>query len=294
MDQKKIGRFIAQCRKENKMTQAELAEKLAVTEKSVSNWENGRNMPDLSLFKPLCSLLNITVNDLISGERIDAANYQQKAEENIINTIDYAHKQAHKVSISIIPLILILIIMVFTCYLIDLNQMKQGKRTIFSTWGNKYAPIVEVANPETDTEEFELITVLDKYIEEEGKKDTRNYYGDEKYFYSYKIYDISENKNNYEIAMILCYKTCYLENNEVKTDSSGNLPCKITIEKAKDKFVVTEMTSPKDGNEYYSSMEEMFASKVLKEMENYYFDGSNLLLDYSLQQKINLYYHLND
>ena len=213
MDQKKIGRFIAQCRKEKKMTQAELAEKLTVTEKSVSNWENGRNMPDLSLFKPLCALLNITVNDLISGERIEAVNYQQKAEENIINTIDYAHKQAHKVKITVVPLILILIIMVFTCYLIDLNQMRQGKRTIFSNWEYKYAPIVEVVNPEEKTEQFELITALDKYIEEEGKKNTRNYYGEEKYFYSYKIYDISKNKDRYEISMILNDATCYMEDN---------------------------------------------------------------------------------
>ena len=54
MNQEKIGKFIAQCRKEKKMTQSELAEKLNVTDRSVSNWENGRNMPDLSLFKPIC------------------------------------------------------------------------------------------------------------------------------------------------------------------------------------------------------------------------------------------------
>ena len=64
MDQEKIGKFIAKCRKQRKMTQAELGEKLGVTEKSISNWENGRNMPDLSLFKPLCNELNITINEL--------------------------------------------------------------------------------------------------------------------------------------------------------------------------------------------------------------------------------------
>ena len=54
MNQEKIGKFIAECRRQRKMTQSELGEKLGVTEKSISNWENGRNMPDLSLFKPLC------------------------------------------------------------------------------------------------------------------------------------------------------------------------------------------------------------------------------------------------
>ena len=58
MNQEKIGKFIAECRKNKKMTQSELAEKLGVTDKSIGNWENGRNMPDLSLFKPLCAELD--------------------------------------------------------------------------------------------------------------------------------------------------------------------------------------------------------------------------------------------
>ena len=88
MNQEKIGKFIAKCRKDKKMTQSELAEKLGVTDKSVGNWENGRNMPDLSLFKPLCDELDITINELLSGEKLKKEEYQEKFEENIINTID--------------------------------------------------------------------------------------------------------------------------------------------------------------------------------------------------------------
>ena len=98
MDKEKIGKFIAKCRKQRKMTQAELGEKLGVTEKSISNWENGRNMPDLSLFKPLCNELNITINELLSGEKIGMDKYQEKFEENIVNTIDYSTKRINKYS----------------------------------------------------------------------------------------------------------------------------------------------------------------------------------------------------
>ena len=98
MNQEKIGKFIAKCRKQRKMTQAELGEKLGVTEKSISNWENGRNMPDLSLFKPLCNELNITINELLSGEKIGMDKYQEKFEENIVNTIDYSTKRINKYS----------------------------------------------------------------------------------------------------------------------------------------------------------------------------------------------------
>ena len=93
MNQEKIGKFIAQCRRDKKMTQSDLAEKLGVTDKSIGNWENGRNMPDLSLFKPLCDELGITINDLLSGEKLKKEEYQGKLEENMINTIDYSTKK---------------------------------------------------------------------------------------------------------------------------------------------------------------------------------------------------------
>ena len=96
MDQEKIGKFIAKVRKQRKLTQAELGEKLGVTEKSVSNWENGRNMPDLSLFKPLCDELDITINEFLSGKKLDKEKYQEKFEENIVNTIDYSTKKVNK------------------------------------------------------------------------------------------------------------------------------------------------------------------------------------------------------
>ena len=68
MNQEKIGRFIAELRKEKNMTQVDLANKLGITDRAVSKWENGRGMPDLSLLLPLCDTLNISVNELLSGE----------------------------------------------------------------------------------------------------------------------------------------------------------------------------------------------------------------------------------
>ena len=94
MTQEKIGIFIADCRKSKKLTQLELAEKLGVSDKSVSKWETGKCMPDLSLFKPLCEELNITINELLSGEKLDKKDYQNKLEENIVNIVDYNDKKS--------------------------------------------------------------------------------------------------------------------------------------------------------------------------------------------------------
>lgn len=83
MDQKRIGVFISQCRKEKNLTQMQLAELLGITNQAVSKWENGRGMPDVSLLQPLCDVLGISLNELFSGEHISAEEYKGKAEENI-------------------------------------------------------------------------------------------------------------------------------------------------------------------------------------------------------------------
>ena len=85
MDQVKIGKFITYCRKEKKLTQEQLAENLGVTSKSISRWENGKTMPDYSLLKDLCNNLGISINELLTGERIKESDYMNKAEENFIN-----------------------------------------------------------------------------------------------------------------------------------------------------------------------------------------------------------------
>ena len=88
MDQEKIGKFIADCRKEKGLTQLQLAEKLGISNRAVSKWETGKSCPDVSLMLELCSVLEITVNELLSGERILMEDYQKKAEENLVELQD--------------------------------------------------------------------------------------------------------------------------------------------------------------------------------------------------------------
>ena len=88
MNQEKTGAFIAKRRKELNLTQKELAEKLGITDRAVSKWENGRCMPDLSLLQPLSRILKIGVNDLLSGEIISEREYRKKSETNIIGLVD--------------------------------------------------------------------------------------------------------------------------------------------------------------------------------------------------------------
>ncbi len=84
MNQEKIGKFIAECRKKQNLTQEQLAEKLNITYKAVSKWECGKGLPDASIMLDLCSILKISVNDLLSGESIEIKDYQNNAETNLV------------------------------------------------------------------------------------------------------------------------------------------------------------------------------------------------------------------
>lgn len=84
MDQIKIGKLIAERRKKNNLTQAQLAEKLNVTDRAVSKWETGRAMPDTAIMLDLCEMLKISVNDLLNGEIVTMENYNEKNEKVLL------------------------------------------------------------------------------------------------------------------------------------------------------------------------------------------------------------------
>ena len=93
MNQLKIGRFIAECRKNKNLTQAQLSEKLGITDKAVSKWERGVSMPDSSIMLELCDVLGISVNELLSGEKIDMENNEQKNEQLLLDMAKEVEKR---------------------------------------------------------------------------------------------------------------------------------------------------------------------------------------------------------
>ena len=93
MDQIKIGGFIAECRKKANLTQMQLAEKLDITDKAVSKWERGITMPDTSIMLELCEILGISVNELLSGEKINMENNNQKSEQLLLEMANELEKK---------------------------------------------------------------------------------------------------------------------------------------------------------------------------------------------------------
>lgn len=92
MDQIKIGRFISERRREKNLTQMQLAEKLGITDRAVSKWENGRSLPDSSIMLALCKELDISVNDLLCGEVVSMENYNKELENKLLEVVKEKEK----------------------------------------------------------------------------------------------------------------------------------------------------------------------------------------------------------
>ena len=136
MDQIKIGKFIAQRRKNAGLTQIQLAEKLGITDRAVSKWENGKAMPDSSIMLELCDLLKITVNDLLSGEVVTMENYNKELENNLIEMIkqkEQADKRLLSVEVFIgITATVVLFALIFVAAFV---QMSNGLRITLIVFG---------------------------------------------------------------------------------------------------------------------------------------------------------------
>ena len=137
MNQEKIGKFIAKCRKEKKLTQEQLAEKLGITYKAVSKWECGKGLPDVSLYQAICKELDISLNEFFAGERIKENQVIQKSEENIMNIVkDESKKKKNlKVTITILGIIICILIVVV---LVSFNIMREyltTAKTFEFNWG---------------------------------------------------------------------------------------------------------------------------------------------------------------
>ena len=126
MDQIKIGKFIAKCRKKNNLTQMQLAEKLNITDRAISKWENGKGMPDSSIMLDLCAELKISVNELLSGEMIDMKEYDKKAEELLVELAKQDELKNRKLMTSMWTILITSALFYVAILLLAVNTLEEG------------------------------------------------------------------------------------------------------------------------------------------------------------------------
>ena len=145
MDQIKIGSFIANKRKEKGLTQLQLAEKLNITDRAVSKWENGRSLPDSAIMLELCEILGITVNDLLYGEVISMENYNKEMEKNLLEMIKQKEEADRRLlSLEIVVGVICVVIMLALCIIAAYVPMDDWLRIVLIVCG--IAPLL-VATP---------------------------------------------------------------------------------------------------------------------------------------------------
>ena len=131
MDQVKIGKFIAECRKKNNLTQMRLAEKLNITDRAVSKWENGKAMPDSSIMLDLCNELGISVNELLSGEVIEMNNYSESVEKNLLDMVKQKEQSDKRLlSMEIVIGVLSIIILLSLTFVASFFEMADWIRIL--------------------------------------------------------------------------------------------------------------------------------------------------------------------
>ncbi|MBR1413129.1 MAG: helix-turn-helix domain-containing protein [Bacilli bacterium] len=131
MDQIKIGNFIKERRKEKNITQEDLAEKLYITDRAISKWERGLCLPDAATMPLLCKILDITINDLFSGEKVDMKNNEKILEENLLTMTKLKEQKDKELLLLEIVIGIIVSITLFTCIMIaSFVDMKQWIRII--------------------------------------------------------------------------------------------------------------------------------------------------------------------
>ena len=129
MDQVKIGKFIAERRKKIGLTQLQLAEKLNITDRAISKWENGKSMPDSSIMLELCDVLKISVNDLLNGEIVTMDNYKEKSEQNLLEMVKQKeHSDRQMLTLEIVIGVLSVIILLSLTFIAAFLQMENWFR----------------------------------------------------------------------------------------------------------------------------------------------------------------------
>lgn len=136
MDQMKIGKFISLKRKEKNITQSELAEKLSMTDRAISKWENGVCLPDANNMLELCRILGITINDLFSGEVVDKMDNEKKLEENLLEMVKWKEQRDKELLLLEIFIGVTVSLIMVTCILLaSLVNMQDWLRVLLITIG---------------------------------------------------------------------------------------------------------------------------------------------------------------
>lgn len=287
MDQEKIGKFIQTLRKEKKLTQIELAAALGVSDRAVSKWENGRGMCDVSLMQPLCKELGISVNELLSAQRLELADYQISSERTILETLDYSQqklKQNRRKNILMFTIAISSFLILLIYHVQSLKNTPPFYTIDFSSF--TYTPTISERNNQIKQAIKDYILMVTD-PSADGIDDAKNFVG-------MKVYGIDERAEDrsYHVFAYIHEMTYKKENNELVFISGFSIPHCFDVLKVKGKYEVINIDIPRDGSLYAEDMETLFPIEVKSTMDQDYDNGTFYLIAEEVEQQAKDYFHL--
>ncbi len=290
MDQIKIGNFISFLRKEQNLTQRELAERLGVTDRAVSKWENGRGLPDLSLLVPLCEALGISVNELLCGERIEREDLPEKAQDIVLDALTDSQKRVRHTKWRLLAL-LAAFVLVFVClaamFGVDVNRMRNDQPIVFSTWGIDYFPPVDLRDEKIEqTIVNVMMTQGDAEIKDLHPTGSKS-------FVAIEVFFIEEKIDHLLVHTWVVGSTCYAQDGKILKDGGYSIPYRFTLIEEDGSYTVTKKEHPRDGGLYAQDMEVLFPSSVRRKMDRVYWDGTIERLNQRIEEQAKLYFHVS-
>lgn len=258
MDQVKIGKFISELRKERGMTQKELSERLGVTDRAVSKWENGRGLPDFACVKPLCDTLGISFNEFVAGERIAEGAYQKSLEASLETVFEQSGKVKRENDRlkSALTTVLTALIIIGLAFGIDALRMSQNKPVIFSVWGSGYVPPSSVEGTMIDLAiRSYCADIADDEDAQRGQQNT-------KAFVESNLFKIEKKKDTYVAYVWILMLSYRAEDGEIVLDRAYSIPHRFTLTAVENGYQVIGCEIPKDGGRYAKSLRELFPLPV--------------------------------
>ena len=291
MDQNKIGQFISELRRQKGLTQKSLAEKIGVTDRAISKWENGRGLPDYSSVKPLCDELGITLNELLEGERIQPQLNEERLQENMAGMYQHFSQRISKLNLTrlILSITVCCFLAVGCAFLIDLGRMANGKPVIFSNWGMIYVPEVNLESEQIDGAIRKHVVDYEISHQKQGRTPGMN-------FAESHIFQIVDNKDeSYTVYAWILEETYVLENGEAVVETGSSMPRKFTLIRHNDgSFIVTGDEYVGEGADYQERMNQLFPKKVLKQITKFEINGGTAILNERLAQQKDIWFSYSE
>ena len=267
MDQIKIGAFIKELRKAKNMSQKELSDRLNVSDRTISKWERGKGLPDVSLMLPLCEVLEISVNELLCAKHLKEEEKEKKAEENIMVALDENDKK--KRCLKWLSAFLILIVVSLgSCFMIDVYRMNNNEEVIFSRWGFEYAPGYDPLNDHVKS-------AIESYFEDEKMA-----------FTSVHIFDLKEDDTGYTAYVEVLSQSYILKNDQAILDESVISPYRI---KLSEDLVIEKSERPLDLS-YNEDLDRLFPNNIKEAIFDFESSGFAEKLKIANEAKANLYF----